>query len=78
MSCLRKGTPMNNHYIRTAMIKADLNQSELAKILGCSQSSVSIMLSRELSKAEQKKIVAMINESEIQNNGAGQNRTLDK
>ena len=51
---------MNNHYIRTAMIKANLNQSQLAKILGCSQASVSIMLRRELSRAEQKKIVAMI------------------
>lgn len=69
---------MNNHYIRTAMIKADLNQSQLAEILGCSQASVSIMLRRELSRAEQLKIVAMIKEREVLNNAAEQNRSLDK
>ena len=69
---------MNNKAIRTAMFKAGLNQRQLASILGTNDASVSIMLSRELSRAEQKKIVAMINESEIQHNGADQNRTLDK
>ena len=73
-----KGVPMNNHYIRTAMIKADLNQSQLAEILGCSQASVSIMLRRELSRAEQLKIVAMIRERGVLNNAAEQNRPLDK
>ena len=63
---------MNNHYIRTAMIKADLTQRQLANILGCSQASVSIMLSRELSKSEQRKIVALINSREVQNNEANQ------
>ena len=69
---------MTNKAIRTAMFKAGLNQRQLASILGTNDASVSIMLSRELSRAEQKKIVAMINESEIQNNGADQNGTLDK
>lgn len=69
---------MNNRAIRTAMFKAGLNQRQLADILGTSGANVSIMLSRELSRAEQKKIVAMINEREVLNNAAEQNRTLDK
>lgn len=69
---------MNNRAIRTAMFKAGLNQRQLADILGTSGANVSIMLSRELSRAEQKKIVAMIKEREVLNNAAEQNRTLDK
>ena len=69
---------MNNRAIRTAMFKAGLNQRQLADILGTSGANVSIMLSRELSRAEQKKIVAMINEREVLNNATDQNRTLDK
>lgn len=53
---------MNNLAIRTAMIKAGIKQRQLAEILGCSEASVSIMLSRELSRAEQKKIVDTITE----------------
>ena len=69
---------MTNRAIRTAMFKAGINQRQLASILGTNDASVSIMLSRELSRAEQKKIVAMINEREVLNNAAEQNRTLDK
>ena len=60
------------------MFRAGINQRQLASILGTSDASVSIMLSRELSRAEQKKIVAMINEREVLNNAAEQNRTLEK
>ena len=69
---------MTNRAIRNAMFKAGLNQRQLADILGTSSANVSIMLSRELSRTEQKKIVAMINESELLNNATDQNRTVDK
>lgn len=51
---------MNNRYIRTALIKAGLKQYHLAKILGCSEGTVSIILSHELSKSEQRNIVNLI------------------
>lgn len=59
---------MNNRAIRTAMFRAGLKQRQLAEILGCSEASVSLMLRYELSRSEQKKIVALINSREIQNN----------
>lgn len=56
---------MKNNAIRTAMERAGIKQYQLAEILGCSESSVSVMLSRELSRTEQRKIVAMINSREV-------------
>lgn len=58
---------MNNHAIRTAMIRAGLNQRKLASVLGCSEASVSLMLRHELSRAEQKKIVELIKNHEAKN-----------
>lgn len=66
---------MNNKSIRTAMIRAGIKQAELAEILGCSQSSVSVMLSRELSRSEQKKVVALINSREVLNHEKDKNDT---
>ncbi len=57
---------MNNHAIRTAMLRAGLNQRKLAEILNCSEASVSLMLRHELSRAEQKKIVEIIRKHEAQ------------
>ena len=54
---------MNNKAIRTAMFKAGINQRQLASILGTNDANISIMLSRDLSKAEQKKIVDLIKEA---------------
>ena len=56
---------MNNRQIRTALIKAGLKQYQLAEILGCSAGTVSIILSRELSRAEQKRIVELIKNYEV-------------
>ena len=66
---------MNNRAIRTAMFHAGIKQYQLAEILGCSEASVSVMLRRELSRAEQKKIVAMIKEHESNNNETHPNDT---
>lgn len=59
---------MNNRAIRTAMFRAGIKQRQLAEILGCSEASVSLMLRYELSRAEQKKVVAMIKEREVLDN----------
>lgn len=66
---------MNNRHIRTAMLKAGIKQYQLAKILGCSESTVSVMLSRELSRAEQRKVVALINSREVQSNEEDKNNS---
>lgn len=58
---------MNNRAIRTAMLRAGIKQYQLAEILNCSESSVSTMLRYELSRSEQKRIVALIKEHEAQN-----------
>ena len=58
---------MNNRSIRTAMIRAGIKQTQLAEILGCSQSNVSVMLSRELSRDEQRKVVSLIKQYEVHN-----------
>lgn len=55
---------MNNRAIRTAMFKAGINQRQLASILGTSGANVSIMLSRELSRDEQRKVVSLIKQYE--------------
>lgn len=57
---------MTNRAIRTAMFRAGLKQYQLAEILGCSEASISVMLRRELSRAEQKHIVELIKEHEAQ------------
>lgn len=64
---------MNNQAIRTAMIRAGLNQRKLAEILDCSEASVSLMLRYELSRTEQRKIVELIKNHEANN----ENRTID-
>lgn len=64
---------MNNQAIRTAMIRAGLNQRKLAEILGCSEASVSLMLRYELSRSEQKKIVELIKNHGVNN----EKRTID-
>lgn len=64
---------MTNRAIRTAMFKAGLKQRHLAEILGTNEASVSIMLSRELSRTEQRKIVELIKNHEANN----ENRTID-
>lgn len=46
------------------MIRAGIKQFQLAEILGCSPSSVSVMLSRELSREEQRKVVSLIKQYE--------------
>ena len=49
-----------NTRIRTAMAKAGINQGDLAKILGVSDTEVSAFLKYDLSKAEQDRIIDRI------------------
>lgn len=57
------------------MIRAGIKQYQLAEILGCSPSSVSVMLSHELSREEQRKVVAMIKSREVLNHEENKNDT---
>lgn len=49
-----------NTRIRTEMAKAGINQGDLAKILGVSDTEVSAFLKYDLSKAEQERIISLI------------------
>lgn len=51
---------MKNEIIRRAMFEYGLKQYQLAKILGISEASVSVMLRYDLSVAEQKQIAIQI------------------
>lgn len=53
---------MKNKRIRTAMLNAGINQSDLAKILGISDAEISYALKYELSKSEQDRIIERIKE----------------
>lgn len=57
---------MKNKRVRIAMTRAGINQRQLAEILGTNDASVSIMLSRELSRAEQNDIIAKIEERAVE------------
>ena len=55
---------MKNQRIRKAMFVACMTQGELAKLLGETDSAISVILNRyELSRAEQDDIVRKIKES---------------
>lgn len=54
---------MKNKAIRKAMIDADLNQTQLGHILGCTQSTVCGILKYELSKESQDEIIKAIKEA---------------
>ena len=54
---------MKNARIRKAMIDTGITQTDLANIMGTPVTEISVMLKRELAKAEQDKIIAMIKES---------------
>ena len=54
---------MKNKAIRKAMIDADLNQKELANILGLTQAHVCVLLNKyELSEEAQNEIIETIKE----------------
>lgn len=52
--------PMKNVRVRQAMLNAGLKQSDLARILGVTDSYVSIMLKRELARGEQDELIELI------------------
>lgn len=52
-----------NVRVKKAMVDADINQSELAEILGLSEPALSIMLRVELSNTVQKEIITRIKEA---------------
>ena len=54
----------NNKIIRIAMIENDLTQASLAKLLGVSESYVSIMLKHDLAEKEQNRIAWIIRHQE--------------
>lgn len=51
---------MKNERIRTAMIKAGLNQSQLSEILSIPPAELSVMLKYELARKEQDNIISLI------------------
>lgn len=55
---------MKNKRIRTAMIRAGINQTQLAEILDISLPKMSVILQYELSTKEQDQIVSVIKDWE--------------
>ena len=53
---------MKNKRIRTAMIQAGINQTQLSEILGKSETEISFAMKYELAVREQNEIVAKIRE----------------
>ena len=49
-----------NVRIRCALAKSGLKQKDLARIMGCSEGTVSILLKHELARFEQMRIVELI------------------
>ena len=58
----------NNVKIKVAMLKADMKQWELARLMGIHEGSLSRKMRDELPEEEQEKIVKLIEEAE--SNGA--------
>lgn len=52
--------PKKNVRVRQALLHAGLKQGDLAKMLGVTEAHVSIMLRRELARAEQDELIEMI------------------
>lgn len=53
---------MKNKRIRTEMVKAGINQSQLSEILNIPPAELSVMLKYELAMKEQERIVSAIRE----------------
>lgn len=51
---------LKNKRIRKAMIDADMRQTDLAELLGVHEATVSRMMSEELARDEQNRIIEMI------------------
>lgn len=53
---------MKNKRIRTEMVKAGINQTQLSEILSIPPAELSVMLKYELAAKEQEQIVSVIRE----------------
>lgn len=51
---------MKNLRVRKALLEADMNQSDLANLIGKSRSYVTMLLNYELAKSEQDELIRMI------------------